>query len=297
MAMLKSMIGLVVMLLCCSSAYAQQTQRGQATGLREIIPGHYMFSSGDLNSGIIVTSDGVVVFDALDSEAVARTEREAIANTIRQPVRFLVSSPHHNPFSKGNIAYADVWKIGHENYRIDLIRQMERDKASPEEQKARLPNQTFRDRITLYLGGKEIQILYLGRAHTRGDSILYVPQDRIVYLSEVFSAGQFLFMNDGYGLDWLKAVETAAGLGAEIFVPGHGPLPADPRQSREEFQHYRQMLVDVRDSVQQAIARGATEEQALATIHWPQYEKLRGYDAQRPTVIRRLYRQLTGALP
>jgi glyoxylase-like metal-dependent hydrolase (beta-lactamase superfamily II) len=295
--MLKSTLGLVVMLACCSSADAQQTQRGQTSSWREIIPGHYVFSSGDLNSGIIVTSEGVVVLDALDSEAVARAEREAIANTIRQPIRFLVSSPHHNPFSKGNIAYADVWKIGHENYRTDLIRQMERDKASPEEQKARLPNQTYRDRITLYLGGKEIQVLYVGRAHTRGDSIIYVPQDRIVYLSEVFSAGQFLFMNDGYGLDWLKAVETAAGLGADIFVPGHSSMPADPRQSREEFQQYRKMLTDVRDSVQQAVARGATEEQALATIHWPQYEKLRGYDAQRPTVIRRLYRQLTGALP
>jgi glyoxylase-like metal-dependent hydrolase (beta-lactamase superfamily II) len=120
-----------------------------------------MFSSGDLNSGIIATSEGVVVFDALDSEAVGRAEREAIANTIRQPVRFLVSSPYHNPYSKGNAAYADVWKIGHELYRADLVRQLERDKASPEEQKARLPNQTFRDRITLYLGGKEIQVLYL----------------------------------------------------------------------------------------------------------------------------------------
>src|SRR5258707_10169395 len=164
--MLKSTIGLVVALLCCASAYAQQTPRGQAGSLREIIPGHYLFNSGDLNSGIIVTSEGVVVVDALDSEAVARTKREAIANTIKQPVRFLVSSPYHNPFSKGNIAYADVWKIGHENYRADLVRQMERDKASPEEQKARLPNQTFRDRITLYLGGKEIQErLKIGRAH------------------------------------------------------------------------------------------------------------------------------------
>jgi glyoxylase-like metal-dependent hydrolase (beta-lactamase superfamily II) len=174
---------------------------------------------------------------------------------------------------------------------------MERDKAPPEEHKARLPNQTFRDRITLYLGGKEIQVLYLGRAHTRGDSIIYVPQDRIVYLSEVFSAGQFLFMNDGYGLDWLKTVETAAGLDADIFVPGHSPLPADPKQSREEFLRYRQMLADVRDSVQQAITSGGTEDQAVATIQWPQYEKLRGYESQRPTVIRRLYRQLTGALP
>jgi glyoxylase-like metal-dependent hydrolase (beta-lactamase superfamily II) len=168
--------------------------------------------------------------------------------------------------------------------------------AAGERQKARLPNQTFRDRITLYLGGKEIQVLYLGRAHTRGDSIVYVPQDRIVYLSEVFSAGQFLFMGDGYGLDWLKTVETAAALDADIFVPGHSPLPADPRQSREEFLRYRQMLADVRDSVQQAMARGMTEDDAVATIQWPQYEKLRGYESQRPAVIRRFYRQLTGAL-
>jgi hypothetical protein len=104
-------------------------------------------------------------------------------------------------------------------------------------------------------------------------------------------------MNDGYGLDWLKTVEAAAGLEADIFVPGHSSLPADPKQSREEFLRYRQMLVDVRDSVAQALARGATEEQAVATIQWPQYEKLRGYEAQRPSVIRRLYRQLTGALP
>ena len=155
--MRKSNLGLVVVLLCCASASAQQTQRGQPGSLREIIPGHYMFSSGDLNSGIIATSEGVVVFDALDSEAVARAERAAIADKIRQPVRFLVSSPYHNPYSKGNIAYADVWKIGHELYRSDLVRQLERDKASPEEQKARLPDQTFSDRVTLYLGGKEIR--------------------------------------------------------------------------------------------------------------------------------------------
>jgi glyoxylase-like metal-dependent hydrolase (beta-lactamase superfamily II) len=293
---LKSAIGLVT-IVGCTFAHAQETQRGQPGSIREIIPGHYMFSSGDLNSGIIATIEGVVVFDALDSVAVARAEREAIANTVRQPIRFLVSSPYHNPYTKGNSAYADVWKIGTELYRTDLMRQMERDKASPEEQKASLPNQTFRDRITLYLGGKEIQILYLGRAHTRGDSIVYVPQDRIVYLSEVFSAGQFLFMGDGYGLDWLKTVEAAANLDADIYVPGHNPLPADPKQSREEFLRYRQMLVDVRDSVQQAIARGLTEDQAVATVRWPQYEKLRGYEAQRPTVIRRFYRQLTGALP
>src|SRR5713101_7950202 len=110
------LLGLAILLLCTFSAFSQQTQR--QTALREILPGHYVFSSGTFNSGLIVTSEGVVVLDALNSENVGKAEREAIANTIRQPVRFLVSSTFHNNYSKGNVAYADVWKIGHENYRL-----------------------------------------------------------------------------------------------------------------------------------------------------------------------------------
>jgi glyoxylase-like metal-dependent hydrolase (beta-lactamase superfamily II) len=293
--MQKSIVALAVVLLCSVSAFSQQTPR--PTALREIIPGHYVFSSGTFNSGIIVTSEGAVVLDALNSEGVGKAEREAIANTIRQPVRFLVSSTFHNNYSKGNMAYADVWKIGHENYRTDLLALMRREKATADEQKARLPDQTFRDRMTLYLGGKEIQVLYLGRGHTRGDSLIYVPQDRIAYLSELFFAEQFLYIDDGYGLDWLKTLDAIDTLGATIFVPAHGPIPADPRETRQELGRFRQMLVDIRDAVQREVARGATEDQAVATIRWPQYEKMQGYNAEREVAVRRLYRQLTGALP
>src|SRR5437773_8959390 len=203
-AMRKPTIATIILMLCGLFAFSQQPQRNTAgqtaaernepDALRQVIPGHYMYTSQTYNSGIIVTNDGVLVLDALNSEPVGRAERKAIADTIGQPVRVLVSSTFHNNYSKGNLAYADVWKIGHENYRSDLLELMQREKVSAEEQKARLPNQTFRDRITLYLGGKEIQILYVGRAHTRGDSIVDVPHDRIVYLSELFFANQFLFI-------------------------------------------------------------------------------------------------------
>jgi glyoxylase-like metal-dependent hydrolase (beta-lactamase superfamily II) len=300
-------LGILLLVLGCVSAFSQQQPAGfagqaavardPAGSLRQIIPGHYVYSSATLNTGIIVTSEGVVVLDALNPEAVARAQREAIAGTIGQPVRVLVSSTFHNNYSKGNVAYADVLKIGHENYRTDLLELMRRDKVSPEEQKARLPTQTFRDRMTLYLGGKEIQILYVGRAHTRGDSIIFVPQDRIAYLSELYFADQFLFITDGYGLDWLRALDAVEALGADIFVPGHGPIPADPRETRQGLRRFRQMLVDVRDAVQKEIARGATEEQAVAAVRWPQYEKLQGYTNQRETAVRRLYQQLAGKLP
>jgi glyoxylase-like metal-dependent hydrolase (beta-lactamase superfamily II) len=292
--MQKVTISLIILIVCGLFAFSQQPQRSDA--LRQIIPGHYLFTSSTYNSGVIATSEGVIVLDALNSEVVGRAERNAIEDTIRQPVRVLVSSSFHNNYSKGNLAYADVWKIGHENYRADLLDLMQREKAPAEEQKSRLPNQTYRERVTLHLGGKEIQILYVGRAHTRGDSIIYVPQDRIVYLSELFFANQFLFINDGYGLDWLKALDAVEGLGADVFVPGHGPIPADPKETRQELRRFRQMLVDVRDAVQKEIARGATEDQAVATIRWPQYEKMQSYDAQRETAVRRLYQQLTGTL-
>jgi glyoxylase-like metal-dependent hydrolase (beta-lactamase superfamily II) len=300
----KSVLGVVLVLVCGASAFSQQPPaagRGQAadrpTGtLRQIIPGHYVYSVTTFNSGIIATSDGAVVLDALSSEEIARAQRAAIAETIRQPVRALVSSTFHNQYSKGNVAYTGVLKIGHEYYRTDLVSLMQREKLSAEEQQARLPDQTFRDRMTLHLGGKDIQILHVGRAHTRGDSIIFVPQDRIVYLSELYFANQFLFINDGYGIDWLRALDTVLALDADIFVPGHGPIPADPRQTRQGLVGFRQLLVDVRDAVQKEIARGTSEDQAVATVRWPQYEKLQGYEAQRETAVRRLYQQLTGKL-
>lgn len=278
-------------------ARLKPAERNRTGTLRELIPGHYVFSSTSFNSGIIATSEGVVVLDALSSEAIARQERETIDRIIKQPVRFLVSSTFHNNYTWGNAAYQDVVRIGHENYRADLLAQMQRDGAAPENQRARLPHVTYHDRLTIRLGGKEIQILYLGRGHTRGDSIIFVPQDRIAYVSELFFSDQFLYINDGYGLSWLKTLDAIEALPADILVPGHGPIPNDPKETRQGLHRFRQLLVDVRDGVQQEISRGATEDQAAAAVKLPQYEQMQGYKSQREVAVRRMYREMTGRLP
>jgi glyoxylase-like metal-dependent hydrolase (beta-lactamase superfamily II) len=271
-------------------------ERNRSGTLRQLIPGYYVFSSTSFNSGVIATSDGVIVLDALTSEAIAQREREAIASQIKQPVRFLVSSTFHNNYTWGNVAYPDVIKIGHEDYRTDLLAQMKRDQASPDEQKARLPQITYRDRLTIYLAGKEIQILYLGKGHTRSDSIIFVPQDRIAYVSELYFSDQFLYINDGYGVSWLKTLDAIEALPADIFVPGHGPIPEDPKETRQGLHRFRQMLVDLRDAVQQEIDRGASEDQAVAAIKFPQYEQMQGYKSQREVAVRRTYREIMGTL-
>jgi glyoxylase-like metal-dependent hydrolase (beta-lactamase superfamily II) len=277
-------------------ARLKPAERNRTGTLRQLIPGYYVFSSTSFNSGVIATNEGVVVLDALSSEAIARQERETIASVIKQPVRFLVSSTFHNNYTWGNVAYQDVVKIGHENYRADLLSQMQRDHAAPENQLARLPQITYQDRLTIRLGGKEIRVLYLGRGHTRGDSILFVPQDRIVYVSELFFSDQFLYITDGYGLSWLKTLDAIEALPADIFVPGHGPIPENPRETRQGLHRFRQLLVDLRDAVQQEIARGATEDQAAAAVQLSQYERMQGYKSQREIAVRRVYQEITGKL-
>ena len=221
----------------------------------------------------------------------------AIADVIKQPIRYLVSSPFHDPFSKGNLAYGDVFKIGHEDYRAGLLDQMQRGNLGGDEQRTRMPNATYRDRMTLYLGGKEIRVLHFGAAHTKGDSILFVPQDRIVYMSEVFFNEEFPNMAGGYGVSWIRVLDAVRALDADIFIPGHGPIPDDPKQTRPALDRARQILVDARDGIQNEIARGATEDQAVATVKLQQYEKLPSFAAQREVVLRRTYRELKGTLP
>jgi cyclase len=292
---------IVLALSGAAAAQAPPANRAPTSGtLKQIIPGHYVYTQNNagrlFNSGVVSTSDGVLVFDALDSEALARSERQAIADVIKQPIRYLVSSVFHDPFSKGNLAYADVFKIGHENYRAGLLDQMQRGNLPVEEQRTRMPNATFRDRMTLYLGGKEIQVLHFGNAHTKGDSILFVPQDRIVYMSEVFFNEEFPNMGGGYGVSWIRLLDTVRALDADIFIPGHGPIPEDPKQTRAALDRMRQILVDARDRIQNEIARGATEDQVVATVTLQQYEKMPQFAGTKEAVVRRIYRELKGTL-
>jgi glyoxylase-like metal-dependent hydrolase (beta-lactamase superfamily II) len=275
-------------------AFARASEAPQTGTLEQIIPGHYAYNSNGFISGVIVTSEGVVVVDALGDEATAKHEREQISSIVRQPVRYLISSTFHDNYTLGNVAYQDAIRIGHENYKADLSDLMKNLPVA--EQEKRLPHLTYRDRMTLRLGGKEIQILHIGRAHTRGDSIVFVPEDRIVYMSELLFYDRFPWMNDGY-VNWINAIDIALNLDADIFVPAHGRMSGDPRESRAALVRFRQILVDARDAVEKEIARGATEDQAAATVMLAQYKDLVGYQQQRQVVVRRTYQDLKGTLP
>lgn len=295
------MFALTVLLTISSRLPAQELDRSY--GLRELKPGHYVYLHGDdtpgvsstFNNGVIVTNEGVVVIDTQRTEAIAGKVREAISRMTSKPIRYLISCTPHNPFTGGNGVYADTFKIGHENYRTDLMKLIK--DASAEEKMKKLPQATYSDRMTLYPGGKEIQIVYLGRAHSRADAAVFVPEDRILYLSEIFYSEEFPYISEGYSADWLRTLEKAEAMKADIFVPGHGFLPRDLKETRAGLRSHWQILKDVRDAVRKQVGRGASADEAVRAIDLPQFKKFKGYQRALEIAVRRIHRELTTGLP
>jgi glyoxylase-like metal-dependent hydrolase (beta-lactamase superfamily II) len=287
--------------LFSSTLSAQELDRSY--GLKELKPGYYVYLHGDdtpgisstFNNGVIVTNEGVVVIDTQRTEAIAGKVREAISRVTPQPIRFLISTTPHNPFTGGNAVYADCFKIGHENYRTSLLKLLPKDSA--EDLKKKLPDQTFSERLTLYLGGKEIQIIYLGKAHSQADTMVYVPADRIVYMGETFYSDELPYISEGYSLSWMRAIETAEALKADIYVPGHGFLPKNLNDTRAGLRSHWQILKDVREAVQKQVARGSSENEAVSAIDLPQLKKFKGYERALEIAVRRIYREVTTKLP
>jgi len=161
---------------------------------------------------------------------------------------------------------------------------------------AKLPHITYKDKLTIYLGGKEIQIIHMGRAHTDGDSIVFVPEDRIAYLSEIFNYEEFPYISDGFSAEWMETIEKIEKLPVDIFVPGHGFLPNHLRETRPGLRRHWQILKDIREAVKREIEKKATLEEAVKTIELPQYKRFKGYSKALDIAVRRIYRELTTGL-
>ncbi len=243
-------------------------ERNRTGTLRQLIPGYYVFSSTSFNSGIIATSEGVVVLDALTSEAIARQEREAIAREIKQPVRFLVSSTFHNNYTWGNVAYRIVSKSVTKIIALICSPKCNAITRHPRNKRPGCRKITYRDRLTILHSRRQgnsgplfRQGAHEERQHHFRAARPYRLRERAIFRRPI-SLHQRRLRRE-------LAENTGCGRsppGRHHRPQGHGPIPEDPRETRKGLHRFRQMLVDLRDAVQKEIARGATEDQAAAAI-------------------------------
>ncbi len=144
------------------------------------------------------------------------------------------------------------------------------------------PNVTFTDVMTLNKGGREVQVLFLGRGHTGGDTMIFLPAERIVFTGDFFEGrpggGVLSYLGDAFIDEWPASLERLKGLEFDIIVPGHG-APLKERQQITDFQNY------LRDFWRQARAlrlQGVTAEQAVEKIDMSKFAAQYGLKSPRP---------------
>jgi glyoxylase-like metal-dependent hydrolase (beta-lactamase superfamily II) len=144
-------------------------------------------------------------------------------------------------------------------------------------------------------GGTEAHVLFLGRAHTGGDLMVYLPKQKILFMSEAYLNRVFPAMRSAYPSEWVKTLDRALAMDVEIFVPGHGFVEQAAR-SREELVEYQKALKYVIGEVQRLHKLGLSAEDARKQANWGPYKEWMLSDSQDIVAIRKIYEEIEGKL-
>jgi len=241
----------------------------------------------------VVTPEGVLVADGQESVEETRRLVETIAGITDAPIRHVVIASDHGDHSAGNSAFPeDATFYAHPTSAATL----EARAASTDSPPVVLPTVLVENELVLRPGGREIRIQHLGRAHTGGDLVVYVPDGRVLFMSEAYLNGVFPAMRSAYPSEWVAMIEAAQGLDVDVFVPGHGVVDA-PSAVAGQLETYRQAMLTAIAEATRLHEAGLSLEDAGEQADFGDLEGLALADSQRRMAIWRVYMELDGELP
>ena len=241
--------------------------RALAPGVYAVVGDTGRGSEGRPNAGFVVTTEGVVVIDALASPADGARLLATIRATTRQPVRWLVLTHHHPDHHFGAIvlrqagarvvAHPDTRVLasegGENNLIADWVRVVGLD-AMRGFEFANVPDRPVTGTDTLRVGGRVLVINHPGPAHSAGDLTVWLPAERVLFAGDLLIEDGVTMVVDGDSRVLLRALDRLDSLRARIVVPGHGALPAAPAALVARTRTYVTGLQrDMRSAVQQGV--------------------------------------------
>lgn len=176
------------------------------------------------------------------------------------------------------------------------LRQAESYLAEIKSMQATLPTLTFDRSLILYRPTRTVQILWLGKAHTDGDVVVYLPKEKVIATGDLLQ-GWMPYMGDGYPYDWIESLERAMKLDFEYVIGGHG----DVMRGKAQFQLWRDYLKDLMAETADAYVRGesmAEAEKSVAAKLAPKYSDKFGEEMYKRSVggnIQKAYRVVSGS--
>jgi glyoxylase-like metal-dependent hydrolase (beta-lactamase superfamily II) len=232
-------------------------------------------------SMFVVGNDGVLLVDGQGSVEATQKLVDAIAKVTPKPIKWYVVGSDHGDHTAGNSALPkDVKFIVTPFSKAQL--------------KSDAPAMTSNKEV-INVGGMEVQALFLGRAPTGGDLVVYLPKQKILFMSEVFLNRVFPAMRSAYPTEWVGVIDKALKMDVDRFVPGHGFIE-EPKVSREELIEYQKAMRAVIAEVNRLHKLGLSADEAAKQADWGPYKEWFLVDQQGPIAVRKIYEEIEGKL-
>ncbi len=278
--------------------------------LQKLADGAYCLTAeGDPNTGIIIGDDGVMIIDARATPVMARALMERLRTITDKPVKYVLLTHYHAVRVMGASAYGAQQVIASEATR-DLIRERgNEDFASEVQRFPRLfeavetvpgltwPTLTFATSMTLWMGKREVQIKHLGRGHSKGDTIAYLPDCGVLYSGDLVEEGATPYCGDAYFTDWPDTLERLRAFKAQALVPGRGEALLGADAAEASIASTRRFLTDLATIVRAGVAakKGLKDVygEAMAALR-PRYGQWVIFEHCMPFNVSRCYDEMSG---
>jgi len=233
-----------------------------------------------VNNLIVITSAGVLIAESQGTVDNVKRLVADVAKLTPQPIKYVVVGSEHGDHTGGISAFpAGVVYLAHP-FSAPRIKQ---------------PTEPVADKRVISLGGTEIDVLFLGRAHTGGDLEVYLPREKILFMSEVFSNRIFPSMANGYPSEWVAALKKAEQMDVGYFVPAHGFVDS-AAVMREEERNYRLALERIIAEGTRLHDAGTPVETAPASARFEPYDGWTRAANNASAGIKRVYMELDGGV-
>jgi glyoxylase-like metal-dependent hydrolase (beta-lactamase superfamily II) len=270
----------------------------------------YAFTTeGDPNSGIIVGDDAVMVVDAQATPVMAQEVIRRVRQVTDKPIKYVLLTHYHAVRVLGASAYSGAEIIASAQSRALIVERGQQDMDSEIGRFPRLfravesipgltwPTITFAGDLSVWLGKREVRISHLGRAHTAGDVIAWVPDANVVFSGDLVEYQSACYCGDAHFHDWPATLDRLAALKPQALVPGRGAALVSPEKVQEGIRVTREFLSTLYGSVQESVAKGRTLKETFAAaraVMDPKFSSYAIYEHCMPFNVSRAYDEARG---
>ncbi len=266
-------------------------------------------AEGDPNSGVVIGDDGVMVIDAQATPAMAEDVIRHIRRVTDKPIKYVVLSHYHAVRVLGASAYK-AQEIIASRATHEMIRERgKEDMASEIGRFPRLfrgaeaipgltwPTLTFDRELTVWMGTLEVRLIHVGAGHTRGDTIVWLPAQKVLFSGDLVEFNAGIYTGDAHLQEWPATLEKLRALAPERLVPGRGPALATAADSLAAIDFTRDFVRALYAGAREGVAAGKNLKQvyedARRTLD-PVYARYPIYEHCMPFDVARAFDEASG---